>query len=121
MGWCSDDGTHEGYLVGLVPDEERGAFLGHVQGRWRELGSRDVDPGPIQLQYVRVGCSCGWRSPLIWAPAGCEFAPSTVAAPEWFEDACTQLWTRHVAAAGRAPDGGFDIKTLVERVRAADH
>jgi hypothetical protein len=119
MGWCSEDGTHEGYLVGLVPDEEHGVCAGHVQGRWRELGGRDVIT--TMLKHVKVACSCGWRSPLLAGPSGCEFAPSSVFAPEWFEDACTKLWTRPVAAAGRAPDGGFEIRDLVERVRATDH
>jgi len=121
MGWCSEDGTHEGYLVGLVRDEVQGFFVGHVQGKWRELGGRDVDDLSIKLQYVRIGCSCGWRSPLLAAPSGCEFAPSFVSAPSRFEDACTTLWQRHVAAAGTAPDGGYSIHTLLERVRASDH
>jgi hypothetical protein len=120
MGWCSEDGTHEGYLVGLVPDEEHGTFVGHVQGRWRELGGRDEEI-KTALKHVKAACSCGWRSPLLWAPSGTEFAPCSVFAPEWFEDACAQLWQRHVAAAGTATDGGYAIRSLLERVRERDH
>jgi hypothetical protein len=119
MGWCCEDGTHEGYLVGLVPDEEHGLFAGHVQGRWRELSGRDEIRAT--LKHVKVACSCGWRSPLLWAPSGTEFAPSSVFAPEAFEDQCAQLWQRHVAASGEAKDGGYSIRTLLERVRERDH
>lgn len=41
MGWCNDDGTHEGFLVGLVPDEDRGLFVGHIL----ELTNRLVRDG----------------------------------------------------------------------------
>lgn len=123
MGWwCGDDGTHEGYLVGLVPDDAAGGFLGHAPGRLRELGSRaDVDDDDgrrrVPLRWVKVACSCGWRSPLIWALAGTEWVPSCVFAPDAFEDRCAELWHVHVATTGRAPDGGCSIGELLELAR----
>src|SRR5574338_974027 len=117
MSWCSDDGTHEGYIVGLVRDEKHGTFVGHNEGRWRELDVRDIQPVP-RLTHVRVACACGWRSPLIWG-TGCAFTPSVVHAPSTVEDAARELWKFHVRESGTAPDAGYDIYTLLERVRRA--
>ncbi len=105
--------------MGLVPDEEHGTFAGHIQGRWGELSGRDKIKTIIK--HAKIACSCGWRSPLLWAPSGTDFAPSSVFAPEWFEEACAQLWQRQVAAAGEAADGGYSIRTLLERARERDH
>lgn len=118
MGWVSDDGTHEGYLVGLVDDEEnreRGSFLGHHPFRLRELGGSE-DTTCRQLLCVKAACSCGWRSPLLRAPVGAEFFPSVVHAPQAFEDACCNLWKGHVIQTGRAPDGGCDVFELLRRL-----
>lgn len=115
MGWCCEDGTHEGYLVGLVPDEAHGVFVGHIQGRWRELSGRDEIT--TSVEFVQVACSCGWRSPLLRAPDGTQFMPSSVMAPKAFEDDCAQLWDLHVAASGPARDGGCSIRTLLHHAR----
>lgn len=112
MGWCHDDGTHEGYLEGLVEDDAQGHFQGHVPLRLRALGVRDRDS--VQwVRYVRAACECGWRSPLLRAPAGTTFHPSVIVAPERFEDAARELWKRHVDQTGPAPDGGCDVFLLV--------
>lgn len=111
MGWQSEDGSHEGYLVGLVPDEEQGLFAGHVPGRWRELSGRDLVETP--LRHVKVACSCGWRSPLLWAPNGTRFVPSMVVASEIWRDACQRLWTRHVQVSGKASSGGYAVAQLL--------
>lgn len=110
MGWISEDSTHEGYLVGLAPCERTGQFVGHVQGRWRELGGRDEKAQ--SLRNVKIACSCGWRSPLISAPIGCEFFPCFVSAPEWFETEAVKVWERHVRETGTAHDGGCTIHQL---------
>ena len=126
MGWCADDGSHEGYLVGMVHDDDAGAFNGHAPTRLRELGTgRDHGTGArldrglqrCQVRYVRVACSCGWRSPLIWAPRETEWIPCMVTAPEGFEDQCAALWHLHVQTTGRAPDGGCTIGVLLQRAR----
>lgn len=121
MGWCVDDGTHEGYLVGMVPDDVAGAFNGHAPTRLRELGTGadHADRGlqKCAVRYVRVACACGWRSPLIWAPRGTEWIPCMVSAPEAFEDQCAALWHLHVQTTGRAPDGGCTISVLLTRAR----
>jgi hypothetical protein len=160
MGFCNDDGTHEGYLVGLVFDDG-GVFEGHAgyahedyaphdpqlaraakklgarqdgpsSGRMRELGSgadNRTERNPqihagehlsalglgskIKLQYVKVACSCGWRSPLLNAPSGTYWAPSSVFAPDGFEDQAHALWRKHERSSGKAYDGGYSITELL--------
>lgn len=153
MGWCCDDGTHEGFLVGLVFDDS-GKFLGpagfpnkksgQLSGRLRELGEPDDDnergPAvkcikrfegarprtkhlgtPTPLTFVKVACSCGWRSPLIRAWPGTEWAPSSVYAPQAFEDLAGALWSEHVRASGSILDGGASLHELVRQAgRAAE-
>lgn len=116
MGWCCEDGTHEGYLVGMVRDETHGNFNGHVPYRLRELGGRD-DETHERLHHVRVACACGWRSPLLYAPPGTGWFPSCVHAPEHFEDAARELWERHTEETGRVHDGGACVYTLARHGR----
>jgi len=120
MGWCHSDGSHEGYLVGLVFDSG-GVFLGPAgegwapsvakrtprdqTGRMRELGGNDS--ATLTLRFVKAACSCGWRSPLLEAPPGSEWVPCSVFAPEWFEDAARELWKRHASECGPVRDGGL--------------
>lgn len=129
MGWCCEDGTHEGYLVGLVHDDQ-GVFSGHagygrgqLTGRMRELGARADDHvcARVPVTWVKCACACGWRSPLIRVPFGtsAEWMPSSVVAPEAFEDACRVLWEAHVQTTGPAPDGGCSVSVLVQQVARA--
>jgi hypothetical protein len=129
MGWhpSNDDGSHEGYLVGFVEDERHGAFTGHCPHRLRELGTgldHKLEPEPgvgsVVLRFVKVGCACGWRSPLLHAPSNTEWFPCIVAAPADFEDACAGLWQAHVFETGPAPDGGCSIRTLLARAAPLD-
>lgn len=109
MGWNHDDTTHEGYLVAIVTDTG-GHFLGAMTGRAAELGSPDDCTFNVRAVFVRrakAACSCGWRSPLLVAPNGTSWSPSTVDAPRWFEDAAKRLWVAHVDACGPVPDGGL--------------
>lgn len=131
MGWQSECGTHEGYLVGLVFDDARGVFSGHAgyprdedenhSGRMRELGIhgddqiRDRHP----LAFVKMACACGWRSPLLRAPRGSFWAPSAAFAPEAFEEECRKLWEHHVRVTGPALDGGCSIHELTTRASEA--
>lgn len=147
MGWNCDDGTHEGYLVGLVFDDS-GSFQGHAHpttaerktgptsGRMRELGLPCDDHrgvtvecdtplevafclGPdVALSYVKVACSCGWRSPLVSTWPGTRWVPSVVLAPAAFEDLARQVWEGHVHASGAARDGGYSVEVLAAH---ADH
>lgn len=120
MGWLTDDGTHEGYLVAMVPDDDAGGFNGHVPSRLRELSARSDGAGTARLpvRWVRVACACGWRSPLLYAPHGTEFVPSICIAPDAFEDQCGELWLVHVATTGRAPDGGCSIGALLAAAKS---
>ncbi len=135
MGWCHDDGSHEGYLVALVFDDS-GTFLGPGgypraeggtdasavgamagSGRMRELGARrDCEANAsIAVRCVKAACECGWRSALLRAPEGTEWAPSTVFTAGWFEDAARALWVEHADSCGKVPDGGL----IVARPRGA--
>lgn len=151
MGWCCDDGTHEGYLVGLVFDDS-GKFLGpagypdrkqgFTSGRMRELGTPEDDHergpavkyskrfegarprtkhlgSPTPLNYVKVGCSCGWRSTLIRAWPGTEWSPSAVFAPQSFEDLAGALWSEHVRTSATVYDGGASLHELVRKIGKA--
>lgn len=119
MGWCSEDGSHEGYLVTLVHDDA-GAFLGpggyardsvNTSGRMRELGAPgDADRAPFYPRHLKAACSCGWRSPLLQAPSGVEWAPFTTVAPDWFQDAARALWKRHIEHTGPVADGGLRLR-----------
>lgn len=98
MGWCSTCGTHEGFLEGLKV-ADRGAFLPGSPERQRALGDTRDEPYEGTVYRVRVACSCGWRSQVLFAPVETEWAPSRVFAPAWFEDQCAQIWKLHVLCA----------------------
>ena len=103
MGWFYDDDDvrgHEGYLIGLV-EEGRGSML------FRELTLRhdgnDVH-NPLPLEFVCVGCDCGWRSPRLRVPAGTNWTPSHVwlatglsdEVIEGYEESARKIWRAHV-------------------------
>lgn len=125
MGWQTDCGTHEGYLVGLVFDDARGVFSGHAgyprddnenhTGRMRELGIHGDDKAPksIPLAFVKMACACGWRSPLLRAPRGTEWCPCSVFASEAFELQARELWERHVRETGPVFEGGCSVALLL--------
>ena len=93
MGWTSDKPGHEGYPVGLT--EEASAGNGWVW--WRELAMRPGDETPRQVERFQVGCVCGWRSRVFWAPASARWFPYAVAlGDEVVEDAARALWQRHI-------------------------
>lgn len=140
MGWCSDDGTHEGYLVGLVFDDA-GWFLGHARdrggvtrragnGRMRELGTHAdgerrctvigpdgldygvLQDGKVPLEYVKIGCSCGWRSPIVRAWGGTYWAPCMVFTSDTFEERAALLWQAHVRETGPMKYGVLSVEDL---------
>lgn len=94
MGWidCSGDEwryQHEGYVVGIKRIEGTSQF--------RELGSDDLDV--IPLNWIQVGCECGWRSPRILAPSGTKWTPCCVTLPsERKDDEASLIWQRHVSS-----------------------
>lgn len=108
MGWNADGAeAHEGYLVGLVP--EVGKTIDGIEyesGILRELGyHRDGDrQGDVPLQWVCVGCDCGWRSPRMLAPTGTHWTPCRVwiaygaddSIVEGYEESARKLWLAHV-------------------------
>lgn len=108
MGWCSEDGSHEGYLAGLVRTEnESGSIVFKELGYPRDEVSRD-------LGHVQVACTCGWRSSRLHAPLGTTWSPYIVLLPRGehddasaeftikvlkrkpFEAECFELWKRHI-------------------------
>lgn len=116
MGWFTDESHHQGHLVALVPDET-GPFVGDA--RRRELVSQpgeNIGSRCVQVTHVQVGCSCGWRSGVIRAPAGTEWVPSCVLAKEDFEDLCAELWRSHVRQSPIDADT-HTVHTLVSHLR----
>jgi hypothetical protein len=95
------DHFHEGYVIGLVEESH---------GLYRELtlrhdGDRHASGPPIPLQWVCVGCECGWRSPRLFAPSGTEWTPCHVwlahdrddAVIAGFEEGARKIWREHIA------------------------
>jgi hypothetical protein len=103
MGWFHDAHPgHEGYVVGIEKDRN---------GLYRELGYPDREPR-ARVHYFCLGCDCGWRSERFVAPLGAEYGPfSTELGDEALEDACRDLWRRHVETLG----DGYDAR-LIGRV-----
>ena len=104
MGWQSDDSAHEGYFVGLI-ESEPGSGLFREINYLSERGRGDLhEHAPIPLQYVCVGCDCGWRSPRLFAPRGTDWTPYTVwiahgqpdEIAEGYEESGRKLWQAHV-------------------------
>ena len=93
MGWMfSNAPEHEGYLIGIVQQDEL---------RWRELGFDDEARARgrrygIPLSMIQVGCDCGWRSPRIAAPFGTYWSPFIVNTREEFEEEMRERWREHV-------------------------
>jgi hypothetical protein len=90
MGWIHEDHPgHEGYVVGL---STRGG------GVYRELGYAysDTRPVPQTVEYVCVGCDCGWRSPRLQAPTGTRYEPFCVTLSEAAEERARHLWKEHI-------------------------
>lgn len=111
MGWQSIEAgleEHEGYLVGLV--RESGKTLDGIEYEsetLRELtyhrdGTRQDD---VPIQWVCVGCECGWRSPRLRAPTGTHWTPCHVwlawgrddSIIEGYEESARKIWVAHVA------------------------
>lgn len=49
---------HEGFLVGFL----------RLDGRWHQVDGSTADR--TKVTAVSVECSCGWRSPRVYAPLG---------------------------------------------------
>lgn len=111
MGWMTcEDGTegHEGYLIGLVPEIGKTIDGGEYESEvLRELtyhrdGSRQEN---VPLQWVCVGCECGWRSSRLRAPSGTFWTPCHVSLAsgrddsisEGYEESARKIWVAHVA------------------------
>lgn len=99
MGWLNDKAPgHEGWLVALVRDEERGLARNDY---FREMDLEDVrslrcEAAPRPGMNMQVGCDCGWRSPRMRAPSGAEWHPFMLTVDEATEDACRALWREHL-------------------------
>lgn len=112
MGWQNDDGSHEGWVEGLVREQETDA-RGYVvsTGRWLEVGAdfdhESTDPAMRarrEVSHVQVVCTCGWRSQRMIAPLGtywapcCTVLPSPVPGrPDW-EGGAWRVWRGHLDA-----------------------
>ena len=100
MGWTSEDGQHEGYVCALIEDGQLGFFV-DVDGRSARMREpvRELDEHRSSFRpvYVRVACSCGWRSRALRTPLDTEWAPFITSLPENADDAAAALWTRHLA------------------------
>ena len=97
MGWLLDDTDgHEGSLIGLVacPDARRRG------DGFRELTAFDDEDAAagIYLQWLQVGCTCGWRSPRMEAPIGACWWPGHVETTTWYEAQARTIWRAHAIA-----------------------
>lgn len=100
MGWMHDNHEgHEGYIVGLVEEGSVFRELGYPSGEERQ-----------RLNYVSVGCDCGWRSLRLVAPARAEWVPFCVEThDEDFDERARALWLAHV----ESTDDVFDTLARV--------
>ena len=111
MGWQSDDGIHEGYVVAIEREmvtNEHGYTV--PTGAWRDVeGARAlmledgkwVPTRRVKVDHVQVACECGWRSQRLLAPLGTEWIPNLVllgepGGGEQNDDAAYAIWRRHV-------------------------
>jgi hypothetical protein len=123
MGWQNNDGTHEGYLVGIVADNAHGTDVGPLRRGDRGVETTDRMPDHIvrapgdrvDLVYVKVACSCGWRSPLIRAGADTYWQPNTVEAPAEFREKAYAVWRQHELETPIVPEMGIAIVRLKAR------
>lgn len=96
MGWFDSDHVgHEGYLVGLVKDEERGLA---AEAYMRRLAYPHDDTS-LRVEQLQVGCACGWRSARFLAPTGTEWGPFAVELPTGTEELqaiARDMWRRHL-------------------------
>ncbi|MBE7524684.1 MAG: hypothetical protein HS109_20275 [Burkholderiales bacterium] len=99
--FSSNHPGHEGYLIGLVKDDERGLA---AEGHMRRL-AYPHDDGDRRVEVLQVGCDCGWRSARFSAPTGTTWSPFTVHVPDYYADAVDalkrEMWERHL---GDPPD-----------------
>lgn len=97
MGWFSSDHPgHEGYLVAFVAKRSDSGLV-------RELGyPEDDEPIPTgRIDFVAVGCECGWRSPRLAAPPRTEWFPHCVElSDERAENGARLIWWEHVHSEG---------------------
>lgn len=109
MGYQDEDRHgrfHEGYVIGLL-EEEQGS------GLFRELTLRHDGErrDAVQLNWVCVGCDCGWRSPRVFAPRGTEWTPCHVwlahgqddAIVAGYEETARIIWRAHVSEVNALP------------------
>lgn len=100
MGWQSDDGKHEGYIVGL---------FAHTVGNRHFL--RELLPGiddalieakmdghqRVHVDAVQIACTCGWRSRAFVAP-GIEFSSWLVTnISDNDRELMHDMWEHHLA------------------------
>lgn len=95
MGWVSDKPGHEGFVVGLTEVE---SAAGNGWTWWRELGMRQGDETPRDVERIQVGCECGWRSRVFLAARGTRWFPYAVELrnDDHVEDEARALWRRHL-------------------------
>jgi hypothetical protein len=105
MGWLIDGyESHEGNLFALELDPA-GVYLG-LSERARELSSQDE--GERAARWLRVGCSCGWRSSTFQAPHGATVHDGAVDVPRHahaWQAAAQQVFRAHAMASPPARDG----------------
>ncbi len=97
---------------------DSGRWFRNVVTVYRENGSDPLsgvklDGHKIPLQYVKVGCTCGWRSPLIHVH-GAYWVPCCVMAPEAFEEKAARLWEHHNDTTPTQRTGGYSLESLLK-------
>lgn len=98
MGWCDANREgHEGYLIGLVEDEDRGL---PAEAYMRRL-AYPRDDAERSVEALQVACDCGWRSARFSAPPGTTWLPFSVQLPAYARDAIesisVELWRCHLS------------------------
>jgi hypothetical protein len=113
MGWFRDNPWHEGFSVGLI--HERSAY---GASRLRPLTlaedrDRQIPPGGLPVTAFQIGCTCGWRSPIFYAPAGARWHPSVITlGDDQLEDAAWEIWSRHYDAEEKADYTPFSLREV---------
>src|SRR3990172_9145429 len=84
MGWFrEDDPAHEGYVVGLVPEQVtykaldgRAIRATHLRElNYHQDHDREVAKGGLPVTVFQVACECGWRSRRFVAPCRARWYP----------------------------------------------
>jgi len=98
--WPGNGEAHEGYVIGFV----------RIKGEWQQASALVLQHGAkvggdvvdlvqgFKVDRVAVECTCGFRTPMLFAPIDARWAPSHVDLDDEAEELARRLWRRHIDA-----------------------